>query len=328
MVTKQKLPKATEPIPTSEIISKYKLIDLLNWYNNNEYINLEDLKGYFAAYLKHNNLNESLSKLVNNYHPMLVVSRLLFLGWQLEDSIVIQFKNYLTNLQISIDKQQKIKKEVIVVEDKKPAVSTDYSECYNSLDMYIDSKYYESKNVFLYNFETQALKINACISYLDELILSTENDFKNQGHDRQSYKKLMLILNELKDHYVKSKNSTVKPVRKVNKNTMVKSVKYQIKKFGTADKFYIPLNTVGKKKLFVYDESKQLLLCFYSATGFTYSGTTLKDFTDKSVCTKIKDESILTNSLSTLNEIFTKAKLVKPVPSGRFNETMVILAFS
>lgn len=328
MTAKQKLPKATEPVPTSEILSKYKLIDLLNWYNNNEYINLDDLKGYFLAYLKNNQYNESIAKYVSGYNPNLVVARLLFLGWQLEDSTVIKFKNYIKSLDNKFN-LEKVKKQEVEEPKKSPVTTTslDYSECYNQIDMYIDTKFYHRPS-FSTTFETQALKINACILYLDKLLLEAEADYENKAYDHVSYKKITNILTELKDVYLKAKNSTVKPVRKVNKSTMVKSVKYQIKKFGTADKFYIPINTVGKKKLFVYDETKKLLICFYSAVGFTYSGTTLKDYTDKSVCTRIKDEAILTNSLSALNDIFTNAKLVKPVPSGRFNESTTILAFS
>jgi hypothetical protein len=319
--------KFKEPVPELEEISKYALISLLNYYANNEDISLLDMKQYLQTYLESfssRKFNISISS-ITCYEPVLVISRLLALGWILPSDVLQSFENRLEYLST---------RHPVKIDSFKPVVlklvKKECSEHLTNIDLYIDYKLYGKPLNFTYEVETQTLKVKSCIEYIDSQLTYIEDDFKNKCLDRPAYKVLVTSLTSLKDQYNKSKTTSKasKSTRAINKNAMVKSVKCSLIPLGSASKVLTPSSVVGKKKLYVYDQSKKLLLCFFSSTGFTFSGTTLKDFTDKSVCVKIKDEKVLTNSLTLLGDLFNKSTTVKTVPHGRFNESMVLLATS
>lgn len=314
---------ANEPTPIN-LKNQSQLISILNWYRNNELITLDDLKGYLVAYgkIKLPDIIIDLTK-INYYTPYLVLARLYLIGWEIPDTL---FKE-----QKLLDYIQTCKKvtKVEIIENSSNTIikKQNTKEHLENLELYIDHKL--TSNSYQYIIETNSIKIKEIIIYIEIFLNQLELDFKEGGYERETYKLLKTSLESLKDSYEKMKNTSKKSTstRTINKNAMVKSVKYQIKKLVKNTKTFVPLDVVGKKKLYVFDESKSLLLCFFSNVGFTFSGTTLKDFTDKSIALKIKDTAILSNSLSELNDIMAKGK-TKPVPSGRFNETMIILAIS
>jgi hypothetical protein len=258
---------------------------------------------------------------ITSYTPYLVIARLVTLGWVLPIDVIVKFETFINKFKSGV-----VSPETKLTPKAPPKKVEETYEHLTNIDLYVDSKLYDTN--YTYTVETQVLKIKACIDYIDKLLLQITEDYSFKGYDKVSYNKLKTNLESLKEEYLKAKVSSKPTTRKINKNVMIKSVKYSVKKIGTCEKLYTPINIIGKKKLYVYDESKGLLLCFLSQTGFTFSGTTLKGFTDKSVSTRIKDIAILSQSLTSLNEILTTAKLVKPVPSGRFNDSMVILAIS
>ena len=60
-----------------------------------------------------------------------------------------------------------------------------------------------------------------------------------------------------------------------------------------------------------------------------FSGTTLKNFTDKSYSVRIKDINTIENfTITSLNKIMTDSKTKKILTSGRFNENLIILCVS
>jgi len=322
--------KFKEPLVahTNEL-TKLELINLLNTYYLHPDNSLDVLKEYLSEYIVRNNKQNLLIKVnkINTYHPCLIIARLITQGWVVDIKTQYKLDSYLNKLS---QLHSKLKDDNIIIKQSKNKESTEVSstEHLYNIDSYLDLKMFGRNPSFVYPVETQVLKIKNCIDYLDKQILSLTEDIKDKVIDRELGKLGINALTSLRDEYSKAKVSSKPKSRAINKNAMVKSVKHQIKNFGKMQKSFIPLNAVGKKKMYVYDESKKLLLCYFSTTGFTFSGTTLKDFTDKSLCVKIKDTTILTNSLSELNDIISKATNVKEVPHGRFNESSVIVALS
>ncbi len=322
--------KFKEPLVThTNELTKLELINLLNTYYLHPDNTLDVLKDYLLEYIVRNNKQNLLIKInkITTYNPCLIVSRLITQGWTVDTKTQYKLDSYLNKLS---QLHSKLKDDNIIIKQTKTkeATETISTEHLYNIDCYLDLKMFGRNPSFVYPVETQVLKIKNCIEYLDKQIISLTEDVKEKVIDRDIGKLGIAALTSLKDEYSKAKVSSKPKSRAINKNAMVKSVKYQIKTFGKMQKSFIPLNVIGKKKMYVYDESKKLLLCYFSTTGFTFSGTTLKDFTDKSVCLKIKDTAILTNSLSDLNDIISKATSVKEVPHGRFNETSVIVALS
>lgn len=317
--------KFKEPqVEHKNVLTKLELIKLLNTYYLHPDNTLDIMREYLLEYIVRYNkeyLNIKVNK-INSYSPYLILSRLIVQGWSIDLGTLNKFEKYLIDLSL---KHKNIKETVNISKPIEQKIET--YEHYNNIDLYLDNKMFRLNTTYVYPVETQVQKIKSCIEYIDLQIQSIEQDLKEKVIDRSAAKLGITALNSLKEEYLKSKVSS-KPKRTINKNSMVKNVKYQIKNIGKCQKSLLPLNVVGKKKMYIYDESKKLLLCYFSMTGFTFTGTTLKDYTDKSVCTKIKDPSILSNSLSELNEILTNSKTVKSVPHGRFNETMIILAVS
>lgn len=309
--------KLTEPPVThANILNKFELIKLLNWYNLNTTLDLQ--KNYLLTYCKANSLTVDTTK-INNYDPLLVMARLHILGWKLEDKLIIQLNNYIKKIN------KTSKKTTTTV--KKVEINNLHLE---DLELYIDDHLFEKATKVL-NYEANQTKVKQCLEHVAHELNLIESDVKEKAMDRVTYTKYKKILLNIQDTYTKILNEVqVKKVvtRKINKGTMTKNVKYKINNLTNISKVYTPIDIVQKKKLYLYDTNKKILICYYSAIGFIFSGTTLKNFTDKSYYVKIKDSNELSNSLSELNKLMSESKIKKPMTSGRFNENLIIIAIS
>lgn len=326
--------KFKEPLPKdSNEISKIQLINLINTYRTEQSVTIDLLKEYMVQYINHNYIGESSTIIqsidkVNYWNSYFIIARLIFNGWVIPAEYIFKLQSFLNSL--SNKSEQKVKKVVINKEDKNVVKeSIPNRDHLYFIELYIDHKLYNTPPTFNYVLETQVTKIKECLEYIDKLILIYKDDIKYKSISSADFQVVSSLLESLKEAYTNALNSTPKKQRPINKVSMSKNVKYSSEKLNNIDKYYTPIQTIGKKKMFVFDIKKKYLFCFLSQSGFTYSGTTLKGYSDKSFCIKIKDVSLLSNSLSSLNTLCTQNEdKKKEVTTGRFNENMLILVVS
>ena len=247
-----------------------------------------------------------------------------------EENMTFRENNNLVNVNVL----QSVLEKII---DFKPALKKlkrqyeEYVEIENSNSIFDETKIDKEQILTYINQSLQGLMEETTIpeKEKEKLIIIYKEDIKYKHISSSTFKMITTLLESLKEIYTKSLSDSPKRQRPINKAKMCKSVKYSYNKIANIDKYCTPTQTVGKKKMFVFDEKKKTLFCFISSTGFTYSGTTLKGFTDKSFCIKIKDINLLSNSISSLNTYCTEnEEKKKEVTTGRFNENMLILAVS
>lgn len=317
-----------EPVVNSDILlEKSELTKVINWYYYNT--SIDEQRTYISTYIKkYDMLDLPIDvSLYSKYNAYSIIARLNVLGWNLPEI-------YNTNLIKFISSLHK-KKGCVEEEVKKPVVAVaDKNIFLSEIDYYIDDHYFNNLNT-PFKFETTLANIKVSIEYLEDLLFHLEDDYKHKGYTYEGYKKLKSIIKNLLDSYLElQKNTTTKKVvvRKVNKNTMTKSVKYKIptkEDILHFKKLLTPADIVEKKKVYLYDTSKKTLLVYYSMEGFMFSGTTLKNFTDKSYSVRIKDINTIENfTITSLNKIMTDSKTKKILTSGRFNENLIILCVS
>lgn len=327
--------KFKEPVTKdSTEVSKLELIKLINIYRTEPTITIDLLKQYMLEYIDNNYIGDStkLKKAVDkvmHWNSYFILARLISNGWVLPSEYIIRLTSYLNTL--AANSTEKVNSKKVINKVEKPVVKEEnnYKDHLYLIEQYIDHKLYNNPSTFNYIVETQSTKIKECLDYIDNLIIIYKEDIKYKHISSNTFKLVNTLLESLKEIYTKSLSDSPKRQRPINKAKMCKSVKYSYNKIANIDKYCTPTQTVGKKKMFVFDEKKKTLFCFISSTGFTYSGTTLKGFTDKSFCIKIKDINLLSNSISSLNTYCTEnEEKKKEVTTGRFNENMLILAVS
>lgn len=328
--------KFKEPLPEdSNEISKIQLINLLNTYRAESSITLDLLKEYVIQYIDHNFVGDSsiLKKNIDkiNYSDsFFIIARLVYNGWSLPSECILKLQSFLNSL--SIDKEQKVNKvSKVLKEIKNISVKEDMpnKDHLYFIELYLDHKLHNTPETFSYVLETQVTKIKECLEYIENLLIIYKDDIKYKNISSSDFKVISSLLENLKEAYTIALTSSPKRQRPINKAVMSKNVKYSNSKLDNIDKYYTPMQTIGKKKMFVFDTEKKLLFCFFSTAGFTYSGTTLKGYTDKSFCIKVKEKNLLSNSLSSLNTFCSDNEdKKKEVTTGRFNKNMLILVVS
>ncbi len=138
------------------------------------------------------------------------------------------------------------------------------------------------------------------------------------------------ILDSLQGFEAKLKTERVRVTKKRIKppGVVAKDVKF-LKEFQ-GFRCATPEKLVGAKKAYVFDaEARKLKVFIATGDGFTFTGTTLKNFdAEKSKGKTVrKPETLMATpmNLSSLNKFFGDIKAVEGAVNGRFNENTVIL---
>lgn len=319
------LGKSAEPEIHDDVVTDIELVKLLNWYNEN--VKPDTLKSCLLTYAKSigynlNHLDESTCKTYGT------VSKLKIRGFILNQKVKRQLDDFCRLHNKEPEKSKPTSQPV-----KKEVVSNKYTMIDNK---FIDSIEHGIDAVITQNDEYQLLypvtksDITKCTEHVTNIKKSVEIDFKYDGYDKITYKRLIKFLSELLTVYSKTKKTTSTKTISRNKSTIVKSVKCNIKRQPYTTKITLPIDIVGKRKMYCYDEVKKKLILFVAVgEGFTFTGTTLKNFdSTKSGEKTLSKIEKLSDTMSELNKLFKEQNRKETSPSGRFNDNMTILTYS
>lgn len=308
---------ATEPPLKSGIVTKTDLIKLLNWYSANA--TDDELKSYLLLHSKTIDLNKSSISVVRSYGA---IARCVQRGFMLTDDVIQRLDHFVMSNQKTTQTSE-LKRDVI----KGKSDSKIYLE---DIDIGIDCALLCKTHQP--NHATTTTNIKECVEYINKHLEQNESDYLNKGIERKSYLRIKEYLEGLIKFYSVKKTSVKKVTtkRRVSNTQIVKSVKYNSDKKPYIKKQLTPIDLIGKKKAWVFDCNKNTLICYIAVLdGFTFKGTTLQNYDEKkSTFKKIKDESVLTQSLSEINRCYNNIKTTEKLASPRFNENMLILACS
>ena len=221
------------------------------------------------------------------------------------------------------------------IEKPKPARKVERvgSEVLSNLAAYLDDvtvgKITSSRAPSLANNPREVAELrDACARGLARLI--EEKEF----YDRVVWKSLKNayngILDSLQGFEAKLKTERARVTKKRVKapGVVAKGVKF-LKEFQGL-KGQTPEKLVNAKKAYVFDvEARKLKVFIATGDGFTFTGTTLKNFdAEKSKAKTVRKPELLAAvpmNLSSLNKFFGDIKAVEGSVNGRFNENTVIL---
>ena len=226
----------------------------------------------------------------------------------------------------------------VAIEKPKPARKVERvgSEVLSNLAAYLDDvtdgKITSTRAPSLANNPREVAELrDACARGLARLI--EEKEF----YDRVVWKSLKNayngILDSLQGFEAKLKTERARVTKKRVKapGVVAKGVKF-LKEFQGL-KGQTPEKLVNAKKAYVFDaEARKLKVFIATGDGFTFTGTTLKNFdAEKSKAKTVRKPELLAAvpmNLSSLNKFFGDIKAVEGSVNGRFNDQMIILAYN
>lgn len=207
------------------------------------------------------------------------------------------------------------------------------SEVLSNLDAYLDDvttgKITSSRAPSLATTAKDVAELrDACERGVARLI--EEKEF----YDRAVWKSLKNayngILDSLEGFEAKLKTERARVTKKRVKAPGVVAREVKFLKEFQGFKGHVPEKLVNAKKAYVFDvEARKLKVFIATGDGFTFTGTTLKNFdAEKSKGKTVrKPETLMATpmNLSSLNKFFGDIKAVEGAVNGRFNENTIIL---
>lgn len=312
--------KYSEPSVETDVVTKITLIKILNWYSAHS--NPDDLKSYLLMYAKR--VGVKVTNISSpDYGTYGAIARSVLRGFTFEDDIIQRLDNFILSQQPKTNSQKvEVVKKVVA-----PKQTINNNLFLEDIDIGIDCAVIGKKH--LNKHETQKSRINLCLQYINDQQETIDRDLKNGGMNKVSHKRITDYLSSLKKYYSTTKTTSVKK-RPVNKATTAKKVQFSLEPKTYISKPIMPVDIIGKKKMYCYDSQKKAIICYVAILdGFTFSGTTLKNVDEaKSLQKPLRDESKLTQSISELNKLFGSIKYQGKAPTPRFSLNTVILATS
>lgn len=316
--------KSVEIDRDNKVLSKIDVIKFLNWYSG--FADPNDLKAYLIDYCTKNYSKETVNQIsklpIHEFTTYGSLARMVARGYT---SSAYDF-NKILNDKITSVKPEKEEKINPVLKPEKKKDNDNVPAYLEYLELSID-------NIFGSNHKLEIPKDtgvsatnikNFCAKQIDTLNM----DIDNKCIDKR---KATLAIAFLNDIITRTKTKTVSKPRKVSPAKIAKSVKCSRLQVG-AFMAQSAIDTIGKKKLYAYDDKTRRLYCYISlAGGFTYKGTTLQNFdVEKSSFKTIrdKDKFFVMTSISQLNASYNGIKQIAKECTGRFNENMTILIYS
>lgn len=318
------LGKSSEPEVHDDVVSNIDLVKLLNWYNEN--VKPDTLKSCLLAYAKSNNYNlnhldESMCKTYG------IVAKLKIRGFMLNQKVKRELDEF-----CKLHNKEPEKNKVVSHETKKETVTkpkTLENKYIDSIEYGIDAIITENDDYQLL-YPTSKTDISKCVEHVKRTKSLMTLDFKDGGYDKKTFKRLTKFIDDLLVVLSETKKTTKTKSISKNKSSIVKNVKCNIKRQPYTSKIILPIDIIGKRKMYCYDEVKKKLILFVSiGEGFTFTGTTLKNFDEtKSGEKTLSKIEKLSDTMSELNRLFKEQNRKETVPSGRFNDNMTIITYS
>lgn len=323
---------------TSEIsrpykeLSKLDVIKFLNWYSG--FGDINDIKGYAVDYVNQHygkDKADHISKFqASEFQSYGAICRMLNRGYtskvmNLEKIVDEQFHK-MFSLMNEPQKDEFVKTGV---RPKAKKTVHDGIPYFEYIEMNIDNIAFGEKNKPEIPKELGATPAQIK-SYCESIIEQLDKDLANEYIDKKIALKIRTYVQGIIDEQ-KAKRKTVTRTRKVSPAKIARSVKYcrdNVCQFLAVS----PIDVIGKKKLYAYDNKTRRLYCYVAlAGGFTFKGTSLQNFDIKRSSFKTirdKDKFFTMNNISKLNEAYNGIKQTVKEASGRFNDQISILIYS
>lgn len=323
---------------TSEIsrpykeLSKIDVIKFLNWYSGFGDINA--IKGYAVDYVNQNygkDKADHISKFqATEFQTYGAICRMISRGYT---SKVMNFDKILDaqfqKMFSLMNEQQKDEFVKTGVRPKAKKTVHDGVPYFEYIELNIDNIVFGDNNKTEIPKELGATN-SQIKAYCESIIAQLDKDLENEYIDKRIATKVRTYVQSIIDEQ-KAKSKTVTRARKVSPAKIARSVKYSrenVCQFLAVS----PIDVIGKKKLYAYDNKTRRLYCYVALVGgFTFKGTTLQNFDIKRSSFKTirdKDKFFTMNNISKLNEAYNGIKQTVKEATGRFNEQVSILIYS
>lgn len=287
----------------------YQKYDLIRYFTlMRDTYSVDDAKAWCELYCKRNNV--VLFDGVRDITGVSIFMYLLNNGVQLPDNV----KKIVDNAVTTERKQTKPR-------DTKPQAKAAIHPILDDAQYCVEQRL-DGLTVPLTITATHAASL---IAYANAHKRQIKEDYANGAQTKSG----MLRLNKILDNVITECEVKRKPV--VKKATTVKTkasqarnVKFTNERLNGSSSL-TPDSVIGKKSLWVYDMSKNLLINYISTTGFTFSGTTLKDYVGVPTVYSVTDSTKLSIRVAELSEHVKTLKTRKLTISGRFTDNYFIL---
>lgn len=326
--------KFTEPKHVGLLHTKMDLIRALNHYN--VFATPDNLKAWSITYLhkNHAELVEHISKapvVVFGTHGALC--RLSERGFNFDADEKKRIHRYFLDVQQLVIKAKNEPKVEVV---KPVSTKIKYTRSREAFEMAIDETLYTGKLVMPSLIMTENHKDIAeiCQQYLKDIEGGPEYFDGSITLQKKFFKTVLEKVEKVKDVKKASGTSIIKnPAKQVAAVKYLHSIKMKTKLGEFRVPSVDPIDTIERKKMYVYDAKYRRLIVFMAMTaaGFQWSGTTLKNVDLKKSYSKTirKPEEFFpgtTISIAALNKAFDEIK-AKPTPmvASRFNADWLIL---
>lgn len=327
--------KFTEPKHVGLLHNKMDIARALNHYN--VFATSENLKAWTLTYLHkhHPNLVEHVSKApMHKFGTYGALCRMSERGFSFDTSEQARIHQYFVDVMHQVLKAKNEPKEEAV---KPVIIKPKYTRSREAFEIAIDETLDTGKLVMpsLIMSETHKDIAEICQQNLKDIEEAPEYFGDTVALQKKFYKTVLEKVEK-----VKVVKKAAGPSITKNPSKQVAGVKYLrggIKMQHKLGEFRVPaidpIDTLERKKMYVYDAKYRRLIVFVAMTaaGFQYSGTTLKnvDLSKSFSKTIRKPEEFFPNtqiSIAALNKAFDDIK-AKPTPmvASRFNSDWMIL---
>lgn len=309
-MTVKRVPKTKKVavVVQPESFTKYDLIKYFNLMRNT--FSLDDAKAWSELYCKNNNVN--MRQPVRDVTPECMFMYLSNNDVDLPDELIMSIRK-VTTVNPPVEIKRTITPKNTTTND------TTLLDAYNVVDMRLDGIHLP--------LEITATQVGKVVAYANDLKKQITTDYENKAQTKSNVVKYHKVL----DGIILECNSKKKPIAKKavtvkSKAVQARNVKYTKDRINGYSSF-TPDTVIGKKKLWTYDTEKQLLTYYVSTTGFTFTGTTLKDYVGEPVVYAVTNPATLPNVHEKVVVYVSTLKTRKLKMSGRFNDNTFILMY-
>lgn len=323
--------KYVEPVPKGEL-NKIGLLKTLSWYS--QHGESDKLKAYAIAYISKNfnkDMATTISKLPDyDFKTYGALCRMQQRGFELDQHTIGRIKEYFDRLHVKAKTLFEVKATIVKTEkviDKFPPMPKSIELIEQGLDKITDGG--ASSFAKPTEDKTSGTIIKA---FCDKEIKQIQDDTLAGDIPKKLCTKYIKFLESVITNLAAQKASKPRVVKRISPLKIVQTVKHNIEALGVL-KPLSPIDVLNKKKMYVYDKKTRKIMVFIATgTGFSFKGTTLQyfDIAKSGMKTVRKPEETFaqTQSMSTLNKVYSEIKYPESKPTGRFNDKMVIICVS
>lgn len=320
--------------------TKVQLIRGLNFYNAAKSYKLDDYKTFALAWAKKNRPDkvEAIEaakpyKFVT-YGPLM---RMNARGMIFEDSVSARIEDFINSLQVDAPEDEELDEDgnLIIAPPVKKVRKSKANAIAQSFDDALDDAMSNPKAAVAFEVDPShdpAPVIARCTEALENFTVEGVQQYPK--HMKKWFKAALEKLSAVQ-HVAKVRKPRVVRKRKINPSKMTAKVKYLKSDPALKIDSKMPVDIIGKTKLYLYDTKYKKLtkLVCAQAAGFVIKGTTVMNFDEKksSVAFIRKPEAELKSGMGIreLDRAMSNTKSKRHAdPKGRINEHTLIINFS